>query len=646
VLNEAQQRRLLANAKHADALLSEIEAALGGPDSQPAFPKYRPDASLHQARLIRSYLARFRSHLIRGLTAAGVEYERPQLGALHSVRVTLTFVRIALQEMAPERLRGYGDLPQQTAAELRGLCAELEGLVSALERNLALGNAADLQSQLARLPAAMPETELLRRLEGVVDRHALAEFRSPLLNLVDKMESPRFEIAVFGRVSSGKSSLLNHILGTDVLPVGVNPITAVPTRLVFGGEALVTVTFANRQVQRYPITELARHASEEQNPGNQLGVAKLVVSLPSPRLRDGLVLVDTPGLGGLASAGTAETLAYLPQCDLGILLISATNPVDGEDLDTIRALAQAGIPVMVLLSKADLLAPADRTKALAYTQQEMLAHLNLNVIVHPVSTAENDGQLLEQWFRGELAPLHERHRELAYESMRRKAGALRESVVAALRSKAGHQAADRDGLEETERRLRETAGQMEEVRRACIAAADEMRTLAPPPDAVEAAAREAAAQIAARLRALARQLDSALALAAHALGGSAPDGSLEECLREMPRFEAALPPIEQQAGWFRASRERRLRREIQPQIEAAFIGYARSIETWVRTVLKDIALQFDARADAYRAQLARLAARSTVSAEEQARIESDIAGLEMPFTEDGRPAHPCEAPRT
>ena len=113
-------------------------------------------------------------------------------------------------------------------------------------------------------------------------------------------------------MSSGKCSLLNHVLHTDVLPVGVNPITAVPTRLVFGTEAHLTVTFADRQIKRYPIGDLTQYASEERNPGNQFEVARLVVRLPSPRLQEGLVLVDTPGLGALAMAGAAETLALSP----------------------------------------------------------------------------------------------------------------------------------------------------------------------------------------------------------------------------------------------------------------------------------------------------------------------------------------------
>ena len=84
---------------------------------------------------------------------------------------------------------------------------------------------------------------------------------------------------------------------------------------------------------------------------------------PSQRLRDGVVLVDTPGLGSLASAGAAETLAYLPRCDLGVVLIDAGSTLTAEDLTTLQALDDAAIRTILLLSKADLLAPNDVARA-------------------------------------------------------------------------------------------------------------------------------------------------------------------------------------------------------------------------------------------------------------------------------------------
>jgi hypothetical protein len=232
--NESHRRRLLANAQYADKLVSGIEAILRASESKSPFPKYRPDVSLHQARLIRSQISRFCDHLGRVLTAVGIEHDSARFGSLHSIRVTLKFVRIAIQEMDPEYLRGYGNLPEGAASELRGICIELEGLIDNLEHNLALGSAVDLQARLDRLQGTRKEADLLRLLDRIIQDDELAEFRTVLLKIVEKLESPLYEIAVFGRVSSGKSSLLNHILGTDVLPVGVNPITAVPTRLLYG----------------------------------------------------------------------------------------------------------------------------------------------------------------------------------------------------------------------------------------------------------------------------------------------------------------------------------------------------------------------------------------------------------------------------
>ena len=288
-LNESHRRRLLANAQYADKLLSDVEGILNASESKSPFPKYRPDVSLHQMRVIRSQISRFRDHLGRALSAVGIEHGGAQFGSLHSIRVTLAFVRIAVQEMAPEYLHGYGELSDGAALELRGLSTELEGLINTLERNLALGDAVDLQARLDRLERTTGEADLIRMLDRIISDDELAEFRSPLVTLVEKLESPVFEIAVFGRVSAGKSSLLNHVLGTDVLPVGVNPITAVHTRIVFGQDPRLVVSFADRERQIHPIEDLAQYASEERNPGNQLGVSRLVAYLPSPRLQDGFV---------------------------------------------------------------------------------------------------------------------------------------------------------------------------------------------------------------------------------------------------------------------------------------------------------------------------------------------------------------------
>jgi hypothetical protein len=149
------------------------------------------------------------------------------------------------------------------------------------------GTGHDLAERLSRLEASSISAATLVTLDRVITRRGLVEFRSQLEMLAHRLESPQFEVAVFGRVSSGKSSLLNHLLGQDVLPVGVTPVTAVPTRLVRGDRPGTLISFAERGPRTVPVEELREYASEEGNPGNHKHVTGILVQLPSPRLRAG-----------------------------------------------------------------------------------------------------------------------------------------------------------------------------------------------------------------------------------------------------------------------------------------------------------------------------------------------------------------------
>ena len=88
---------------------------------------------------------------------------------------------------------------------------------------------------------------------------------------------------------------------------------------------------------RVATSQLWEYASEEGNPGNCKHVTRIVVRLASARMKSGVVLVDTPGVGSLATAGAAEAMAYLPRCDLGIILVDSASTLGREDLMLLRA---------------------------------------------------------------------------------------------------------------------------------------------------------------------------------------------------------------------------------------------------------------------------------------------------------------------
>src|SRR5204862_1747473 len=140
-------------------------------------------------------------------------------------------------------------------------------------------------------------------------------------------------------------------------------------------------------------------------------VARIFVKLPSERLSEGVTFVDTPGLGSLAVAGAKETIAYLPRCDLGIVLIDASAGLTQDDLVVVQALYQAGASAMILISKADLFGAADREEMIAYVKANLRGQLGVKPPVHAVSVFGADATLCDRWFESELRPFLEQHHQ-------------------------------------------------------------------------------------------------------------------------------------------------------------------------------------------------------------------------------------------
>ena len=665
-LNPYQASRLLVNFKYADQLLSEAESILVASNSKSPFPKYRNELTPAQVKVVQDYFARVRAQMVQALKSLGITPPGPQLGAAHSIRVNLEFADITFAESRPEALRGYGEVPPTIVPELNGVVNEMSSLVQKLCAYLAQGLGQDLEGRLRRLSQTGNEIELLRKLEQVINTHGLIEFRSALSIILDRLESNNYQIAIFGRVSSGKSSLLNHILNADVLPVGVNPITAIPTRIAYNTVPRVIISHMEGKVEEVGIRRLHEFVSEQHNPGNTKHVTRITIELPSERLRDGVVFVDTPGLGSLATAGAAETLAYLPQCDLGVILVDAGSTLTEEVLSTVGRLYEAAIPVLVILSKADLLVHEDRERSLEYIARQVESQLSLKISVHPVSIKDTHSNLLDEWFLHEIQPLFAKYQQLAQESLRRKIGALRESVEAALKvqleisekgPKQGGQL-----LRTAEAQLRRAAGKFEEVNSFCLKASDTIhdwgevaisRAASAVADqwlnkseedtdigelvsgSLVETATVGAKQIFEKLQEFAGMLSEALRVTAGILEVTTSPGKdeLTSLMKEMPQLDAGPLIVSLQKdllavlgrGLTEARVKKKLRDQIGSAVDKAFQRYGQMLESWVRRTVAELQRRFDSHADAYRAQLERLSAAETPAENEVEAIRNDLS---------------------
>jgi GTP-binding protein EngB required for normal cell division len=649
-LNEPQQRRLIITCQYIDKLLSSVEHALHSTASLSPFPRYVIDVTPAQARVLEDHIRRIRSQLLRALDWQHMKPEPPEIPVTRAVTTDLAFIDIAIEELRPSYMRGSGTVPDDAVNELNGVVHELRSLVQSMDRYVRQELGTNLESRLRKLEETGYDVALLRLIEQMVTRHGLVEFRSRIDLLASRLEDNNLEVALFGRVSSGKSSLLNALLSTDVLPVGINPITAVPTKLFYGPTLQAAVAYGSGREDTVTIEELAKLVTEQGNPGNLRNVVRAVVQVPSPRLKQGIVLVDTPGLGSLARRGAAETLAYLPSCDLALLLIDAGTSLNDEDIGTLRLLYEGGIPAIVVLSKADLLVSGDLHQATKYIQEQLRAELGLDMNVHAVSSLPDHAILLDHFFEGELLPRFVQGRELRNSSIARKIGALRDSITATLatmldRTKRRGQDATTD-VHEQEEQLRLITGEIGELRTILSGAFFKLSEM--PEAIVNAAADTASAWMGGNARsratsmqlsewlhdavwtAMGKQIDDVRNVSRRAIVtlqavaremGRADVPSLDEVealLRDVPRFElATLPEDMNMSRWmFLGSRflryktRRSLQQSIGALVKQELHLYGQALTQWSEQFVNKIVLSVSSYASAYRVQLHRIAGTS------------------------------------
>lgn len=188
-------------------------------------------------------------------------------------------------------------------------------------------------------------------------------------SLGDRLREGRFYVACIGQFKRGKSTLLNALVGDNVLPTGVVPITTVPTVIRFGETRRARVRFEGGAWTFVAPEELMEYVSEEHNPENAKGVAGVEVFVPSALLAEGMCFVDTPGLGSIFAGNTAATQAFVPHIDAAIIVVGADPPIAGEELALVANVGKQIRHLLVVLNKADRTSEEERRVAVPFTRK-------------------------------------------------------------------------------------------------------------------------------------------------------------------------------------------------------------------------------------------------------------------------------------
>ena len=209
--------------------------------------------------------------------------------------------------------------------------------------------------------------------------------------LREKLEMEDLTIAVIGQFKRGKSKLSNRILGEEVFPVGIVPITSAITSAKYG-EKSAEIHFLNGEIRPVDFNELDEYISEQKNGSNKLGVKEVVIKLESPFLKSGITYVDTPGVVSFHKNNTETAYEYMKESDGVIFLLSVDSPINQIEIDFLQRAREYAGKFYFAVNKIDLIGEEDLGEYLAYCRGLLQEILGLDEVrLYPVSAESGEG---------------------------------------------------------------------------------------------------------------------------------------------------------------------------------------------------------------------------------------------------------------
>lgn len=192
-----------------------------------------------------------------------------------------------------------------------------------------------------------------------------------------------------GEFKRGKSSLVNAIIGTNLCPTDIGIATSVITTIKYGAVKKAVRYYGNllEDANSLKSEEIEWDDIEKYTMGDVLEIDNTILvelSYPSPFLKNGITIIDTPGIGGLDPRHAILTHMALPKADVIVFVTDAGEPLTQSELDFYEnKVLSCGKQNVVLVNKSDILTEDTLATHIGNTKLQLAKFCSPEVI--PVS---------------------------------------------------------------------------------------------------------------------------------------------------------------------------------------------------------------------------------------------------------------------
>lgn len=213
-----------------------------------------------------------------------------------------------------------------------------------------------------------------------------------LSKYISRMDHFQVVAPLIGEFSTGKSSLVNALLGRSVLSVNITPETAVPTEICYSSDEHAVVFGSNGGTETISVDEFQKREFSVDK------VKKVQLYLNNAFLREisSVKLVDMPGFNSGIELHSRAIDEYLPDAEAYILLFSARSSTISSDMaGFLKELHLHGMPVFLLISKSRAVTEDELRICVERIRADAAKYLGLADVPVGVTNAKGHEQIIE-----------------------------------------------------------------------------------------------------------------------------------------------------------------------------------------------------------------------------------------------------------
>ena len=228
----------------------------------------------------------------------------------------------------------------------------------------------------------------LRQVTPIVEAYGNKSVLADIESAIERTEQTT-SVLFCGEFKRGKSSLVNAIVGDNLCPTDIGIATSVITTIKYGAVKKAIRYYGNilEDPNSLKSEEIEWSDIEKYTMGDVLDIDNTILvelSYPSPFLKNGITIIDTPGIGGLDPRHAVLTHTALPKADVIVFVTDAGEPLTQSELDFYEnKVLSTGKPNIVLVNKADILTDETLNAHVATTKLQLTKFGTPNII--PVS---------------------------------------------------------------------------------------------------------------------------------------------------------------------------------------------------------------------------------------------------------------------